>query len=110
MFFLAMGLLILILGIYYIPVKEAYFVINKNIPKWFYLILGVWVITSIIFVPFTCYIFLEGLVKMSYIEDNQGAFAVYFTMIVSLLAYFAIYRKYSTKLEKELIKLKGLSN
>lgn len=98
MLLLIIGFAIVIFGLYYVPIKEAYYTSIKNTPKLFLVLVGIWVFTSMAYIPFVCNIFLEGLVKIGYMNFNEGEGATWFLLIGSLILYGLLYRVYTSRL------------
>ena len=64
MIFLIVGLLIVIIGLNYLPIKDAeltYY--NIDSPKWFSVSIVSWVIITFTYIIFICKIFIDGLIK-----------------------------------------------
>lgn len=100
MFFLVIGLIIVAFGLYYVPVKEAYYTnLSNKTPKSFNVFLAVWVFTSMAYIPFICKILLEGLVALGYMEFTEGEGAAYFIMIGSVILYSILYKAYTSRLK-----------
>lgn len=101
MIFLFLGLIITILGLYFLPGKEASLSKkSKNTPKWFYLVFVLWIINWLFYIPYLGKIFMEGLVSLGYLNEYT-AVGSWVLLVGSFILYGLLYNIYLKRLRLE---------
>jgi hypothetical protein len=90
------GFIIILGGLYYIPLKEAESN-ESDLSRWFSFIVTIWALIGIGYIPLILDIFLDGLVKSGYIDYKQNA--VWLVSIGTFVMYGVVYKFYTLRLE-----------
>ena len=105
------GLVILIAGLYYLPIKDAEIQVTKKKSILFVLFAGVFVLDIAFYIPFIMKSLLDGLALGGYI--SSGKIREYLFLGLSLIFYYLAFKFYSdrtSKIKEELIEEKRQAN